>query len=291
MKIYLAGKMDAGGAWRDALLEREADDWQTARRPPYWELVRHSDEPSCDWGQLGVEPWPTAPNRRVLGLHEYVGPYRTTFAPEIDVTYTGYFHGSTVTGQHGQSSFEDHAAIIRECWKAIHRADLVFAYVTHPDCFGTLAEIGMAKGIGGYVVGAFDRDADWDWSDYWFASQLCDAVLDVPPSIEVGPQAPMPDWSLPDDDERRRCAAAGLDAWHARRRLEHERIRGLLKDAILQWSARPSPIAPVELVPAAEDQAARAFYEVAHSFEQIAHWTADPRVRDEAQRMLRRLGA
>jgi hypothetical protein len=291
VRIYLAGKMDAeGGAWRDALLESPPAGRHATPRRPYWELVRDSAGGDLDLGQLGVQPWPTTPNRSVLGLHEYVGPYRTTYAPEIDSKYAGYFHGSTVTGQHGQSSWDDHPLIVRECWRAIHRADLMFAYITGPDCFGTLAEIGMAKGIGGYVVGVFETDAEWEDSDYWFAGQLCDAVVRTDGPVEVGPEPPPVDWSRWDSDEQRAVIEA-RDAWDLRRRKEAGRVRGLLTNAILQWSARPEPPAPVELVRTTEDQTARVFYEAAHSFSQIAHWTADPRVRAEAQRMLRRLGA
>lgn len=293
MKIYLAGKMDQKhGAWRDALIDQ---DWHNSRRKPFWELVRDSNESSIDWGQLGIPPWPTTPNKRVLDLHEYVGPYRTTYTPEIESKYTGYFHGSTVTGQHGQSNWDDHPAIIQECWKAIKRTDLFFAYINSPDCFGTIAEIGMAKAHGIYVVGAFETGAEWAWSDYWFCGQLCDAVVRVPEPIAVG--------ARPEQPERVPGAMYGVaataewlgyreqqSAWSQRQEAEIERVRGLLKEAILQWTARP--VNPASVALAQQDEAEpyiRALQESARSFSQIARWSADPRVREEAQKMLRRI--
>lgn len=288
MKIYLAGKMDAKhGAWRDAILERQRDDY--GQRAPYWERVVSSQEGDIDLADLGVPPWPRTPNTRVLGLHDYVGPYRTTYTPEIDSKYTGYFHGSTVTGQHGQSNWNDHPAIVQECWKAINRADMFFAYINSPDCFGTLAEMGMAKARGVYVVGAFETDAEWEWSDYWFCGHLCDAVIRVPDPIVVGAEPPRPTWSTLRDDEWGTAHEVHA-AWERRGDAETERIRGLMREAILQWTARPETPAPVALVK--QDDSERLLYalrEAAQSFSQISRWSADPRVRNEAARMLKRI--
>jgi hypothetical protein len=290
MRIYLAGKMDAAyGAWRDALLESEPSDYRDGRKAPYWELVSNSQNGDIDLAQLGVCPWPAGPNRRVLGLHEYVGPYRTTYAPKIDSKYTGYFHGSTVTGQHGMSNFDDHAAILQECWKAIRRSELMVAYVNTPDCFGTFAEIGIAKALGVYVVGTFERDAEWEDSDYWFVEQLCDAVVRVPKPIVVGERPPDPlfaempreEWGLVYEAEK---------AWRTRHDAERHRLRGMLREAIVHWTARAEPVASAALVRQGDDdRVLHALRESASSFAQIARWSADPRVRNEAQRMLRRI--
>lgn len=286
MKVYLAGKMDAThGAWRDAILERQDDDYRQGRDVPYWELARPADA-FGELGEDGVPPWPQRANTRVLGLHDYVGPYRTTYTPELDSKYTGYFHGSTVAGQHGQSNWDDHASVVRECWSAIQRTDLMFAYINSPDCFGTLAEIGMAKASGVYVVAAFEDSAEWDWDDYWFCGQLCDTVVRCETPIVVGPE---PAHGGPEqwrDPQRIKDRIA----WEKLRDAEAARIRGMVKDAILQWTARPEKPAPVALV--RQDDSERLLYalrEAAQSFSQISRWSADPRVRNEAGRMLKRI--
>lgn len=300
MKIYLAGKMDEKyGDWRDALLEGQSEDWNTGKKAPYWELAYRSG--SVDLGQIGVRPWPREKNRRVLGMHDYVGPYRTTYLPEIDTKYSGYFHGSIVTGQHGMSSFEDHAAIVRECVGAIERADIVFAYLNSPDCFGTLAEIGMAHQMGKFIAIATSEAGTedeygygWSGEGLWFIDSLADAV--IPTYHDCMPRPP----ELTEELESSWSKEA-LEAKRAMREWEaHERdfVQGLLKESILKWTGREDK--PVQPKTVSESDLYRAVAEVerryagvlqrySDSFSHIAQWTSDPRVRGEAQRMLRLL--
>lgn len=287
MKVYLAGKMDAAhGAWRDCLLKRQGNDWKERRKPPYWEIVRDSNEATVDWGDIGVMPWPTTPNTLVLGMHDYVGPYRTTYKPTIDTKYTGYFHGTTVTGQHGFTNFQDHAAIVRECTSAIRRSDLVFAYINSPDCFGTIAEIGMARAMGIYVALAIESAGGWEDDDYWFLEQIADANIttyehDNDPSPVVTEYAPN-DWS-----DAALSARITLQKWEDRRA---RRVEGFLKDAIVRWTARK--VNAVAASGGADyDVTVRVVRESAQSFSQISRWSADPRVRAEADRMLSRIAA
>ena len=267
MKIYLAGKMDAEhGAWRDALI---GDRYVPGvdRRFPAWELA-HKIDPDYDIHDLDVLPWPKVPNTYVLGVHEYVGPYRWTFAPvEPQNKHLGYFHGSEGFGNHGYDMSDDRGRrlIVEECTNAIARADLVFAYLNSPDCFGTLAEIGMAKAMGKFIYVAIEQSAEWDGTDYWFIEELAGAYRNV--------------LSMDNDDR--------VMLGH---HFEGDRIRDVFKDAIVAWTARPGKPGLVALVD--EDRTApyiRAMQESAHSFSQIARWSSDPRVRNEAQRMLKRI--
>jgi hypothetical protein len=264
MRIYLAGKMDAThGAWRDEIIgTRYVAGVQ--RNFPAWELARKITR-DYDLDELEVQPWPKAPNTAVLGIHEYVGPYRWTFAPiEPMAKHLGYFHGSEGYGNHGydMSDARGRRLIVSECEAAISRADLVFAYLNSPDCFGTLAEIGMAKAQGKFVYVAIEHTAEWEGTDYWFIEELADAYQS----------------GRLDEDE-----GFGPD-------FKGDRIRGIFKDAIVAWTARALRPAPLALVK--EDESERLLYalrEAAQSFSQIGRWSSDPRVRDEAQRMLRRI--
>lgn len=264
MKVYLAGKMDAEyGAWRDAILGTVYDH-KHKRWLPRWEVMR-SVRDSFRLYDERIPPWPKEPNTHVLGMHDYVGPYRTTW-DEVksysEAKNEGYFHGSSWTGMHGQMDETDMGAIIRECGVSISRADLVFVYLNRPDCFGTLAEIGMASAMGKYVYLVIDDEAKWDFSDYAFAeaqASVCGYSVHV-----------WPDEDAPSDTGKR--------------------VLGYFKDAIIRWTARPAQASPLSLVPQSSGAMALAT-EAAQSFQQIARWSADPRVRDEAQRMLRRITA
>lgn len=288
MKVYLAGKMDEEyGSWRDALLEDYSYD-RKAQRHPKWRLTADLEDRTWD-GERVSTPWPTKPNAMVLGIHEYVGPYRTDVPAQGDWRDLGEFHGSTVQGSHGQSNGAEDPLIVQECLRALKRADFVFAYINRPDCFGTLVEIGVAKEAGAYVAVAVEEAATWDWSDYWFVERVADATIRVAPPVEIGPEPPYPPTTglLPHERE---ALWSERYAWCDRRDREADRIRAALKDAIVAWTSRTPVQAPVSLVPHDDSQRLlAALTEAANSFAQIGRWSADPRVRDEAQRMLRRI--
>jgi hypothetical protein len=239
MRVYLAGKMDSKhGAWRDEII---GSAYHAASRKtlPRW-ILPHAVDANYDLDDLSVPPWPWTENAFVLGIHEYVGPYRWIFAPvEPQNKHLGYFR----------------RRIVEECSQAIGRADLVFAYLNSPDCFGTLVEIGMAKALGKFVYVAIEQDAEWDGTDYWFVQEMSDAGRFLLGAHFVG-----------------------------------QRLVGVFKDAIVAWTGRAPKLAPVELV--RQDDSQRllgALSEAANSFAQIGRWSADPRVRNEAQRMLKRI--
>lgn len=294
MKIYLAGKMGELGGWRDAVLSPRYDA-KAKGEVPGWVLLRDADDPRSGYSDYRCfVPWPRSENRLVCGLHEYVGPYRTDLVGSWEWKHYGEFHGSKVIGQHGGSNGEEDHLIVEACREAIARADLFFAYINSPDCFGTLVEIGLARAYGVFTVVSVEEGSEWDWSDYWFVERLCDATVKAGEPIKVGarPEAPSsrrdwsnpsPEWSTYQDD---------LDAYFVRRDAEHKRIVGMVKDAIVCWTARPERKAPVAMVRQTGAISSNSvLVEAASAFAQIARWSADPRVRDEAQRMLRRFGA
>lgn len=293
MKVYLAGKMDdEHGAWRDAVVS-DRYEAKAKGKVPGWVLLRDADDPR--WGTSDERcfvPWPRSENRLVCGLHEYVGPYRTDIVGSWQWKHYGEFHGSKVVGQHGSSNGEEDGLIVEACRDAIARSDLFFAYINSPDCFGTLVEIGLARAYGVFTVVAIEEGAEWDWSDYWFVASLCDATVPTgepikvggcpePPSSQRNWTAPSPEWVAYDAD---------MDGYLARKDAEHKRIVGMVKDAIVCWTARPERKAPVAMVrQAAPEQSHAALSESANAFAQIARWSSDPRVRAEAERMLRRI--
>lgn len=285
MKIYLAGKIDdVAGGWRDALV---GSDWDTSfgEQRPHWKLTRQMDDDGYVGTRVSV-PWPTEPNRHVLKLHEYVGPYRTDMVrgENFDWKYFGEFHGSLVEGGHGQTNGEEDGVIVSECLAAIRRADMVFAYINRPDCFGTLAEIGVARTLDVFTVLAIEQSAEWDWSDYWFVTEMVDGTVGPDEAIDISDRPSEPvKWN----DE---ASMATWRDWWDRRDREHKRIQSMMRDAIVLWSARPERRPQLAIVQTDQTTAlTQGLREAAQSFSQISRWSADPRVRDEAQRMLRRI--
>lgn len=252
LNVYLAGKMDEKqGGWRDGLLGREYighHGWMQR-----WELYLGPIPDSHDIDGPPPPPWPMKPNTWVLNIHNYVGPYRTTVDDALK--NKGDFHGTEWVGQHGWMDPAICNHIVSSCLIAIRRADVVFAYLNAPDCFGTLVEIGYARALGKFVYVAVDDDAEWHGSDYWFADLLASG-------------------------ERR-----GTEEESAIREEKDPglRVRRHFLEALAQYTAEPPRSNPVQLVQTARN-------ELADSFTNIAKWTSDPRVRGEAQRMLKRLG-
>lgn len=239
MKIYLAGKIDnEHGSWRDQLLEPDYRSWP---HMPRWQ-IRY---PYAQWERgYSVEPppaWPRTPNRWVLGLLDYVGPYRVDVVPSPESKSSGEFHGSTWSGQHGcmDTAFKRH--IVGSCLTAIKRADLVFAYINTPDCHGTLVEVGYAAALGKFIYVVEGTEVPYE--DYWFGAELATC------------------WEWLHDGRGQS--------------LEQHVQRAVTQFASTQQLGHG--VSP------------RAVPEAAQAFRDIARWTSDPRVRNEAQRMLRQL--
>lgn len=253
MRVFLSGKADPlYGAWRNALLGMEpawapdADGIRHYAPQPRWVLRRSLRTDRYD---AAPEPpdWPSAPNSWVLDIHEYTGPYRIELPPGADTSSYGTFHATEWTGSHGWPDETWRPLIANRCLYQLAKADLVFAYINRPDCYGTLIELGFARALGKFVYLAVDVDAEWDWTDYWFAHEVASAGVN--------------------------CSAP------AEARDHDEHIRELFRGALVAWTASRE----------ARPGAAKTPPNVVQSFALIAEWTSDPRVRGEAQRMLRQL--
>lgn len=271
MRIYLAGKIDdQAGEWRTHIVgtrhawSRNEDGKVTHREVPNWIIERAGDELDLDFEWI---PWPTKPNRLALGIHEYVGPYRQTLS-DVEWKNKGEFHGCEAAGGHGAVSTPEH--IISECLAAIRRADLVFAYLNAPACYGTVAEIGYAAALGKFVYVVTEEGATLDnHEDFWFVEGL--ATNPYAPYIDDGSE-------IVDETSRERC-----------------RVMTHLRHAFVQWAAwterRPSrpPTAPAPVTLGQAIKQSSALVRSRASFELIARWTSDPRVREEANRMAHHL--
>lgn len=92
------------------------------------------------------------------------------------LAYTGpfieYDHCCCSNESHG-SVYRSKEETIRDATNAIIRADLVFAWIDRQDCFGTLAEIGFARGIGKSVVVAGPASNP----EMWFVERMAAAAL------------------------------------------------------------------------------------------------------------------
>jgi len=176
MKVYLAGKIE-GSTWRSALYGPV--------QPEPW-----------NW----FDQWPLFP--AVLpGGHDLTGPY---FCADVG-------HGNTADhkvpewGQKHDSVEMGRAAVARLCFEAIGRSDLVFAWLDSADAFGTLTEIGYARGMGIPVAVAGTAE--------WFVSSERDALwfpIETAQIVVVGPDG------ASEAEAVRHCYAAAIsrpDAW------------------------------------------------------------------------------
>jgi nucleoside 2-deoxyribosyltransferase len=255
MKIYLAGKMNELGEWRDGLL--------TARRSvdkPRWHVPWPEEVGMCypESYPQSVIRWPSAANRLVLDTHEYVGPYRSLL-PNGNDKCMGTLHGSDGRGQHGWlDSDEDRDALADLIRLGVRRCDLLFAYINAPDSHGTLLEIGMAAAQGKYIsLVVKDPNCETShWDDYWLAGQLA-------------------------HDHRTYDAHRWIGDKQVARSPEDEKafLRTVLLESISRcadWKERRAKVQDFRVT-------------VGCSFQQIMRWTSDPRVRDEARRMVQLL--
>lgn len=151
--FYLAGKI-TGTTWRDAIVPGWSEENHSSS---YWQAFYDYDETST---------WCVVPNVCMcggVGLH-YSGPWwRDMF---------GHGLSSNSAGPHGYSSIDEcpdvsdefiqeirlrETKVLRAVCEAIENADMLFAWIDSPDCYGTIYEIGFAKALGKVVVVATDE--------------------------------------------------------------------------------------------------------------------------------------
>jgi hypothetical protein len=153
VKIYLAGKITKNG-WRESLVKelRDSFDWED------------------DMTQIAR--WPVLFNGIAPDVH-YTGPYF------IRCDH-GCYHGDNQHGvglKNGGCSENYNLRqrhIIRLCKRAILDSDFVFAWIDSPDCYGTIAEIGIAHAAGVRIHIAGPARFD----ELWFLYGLTDFTPD-----------------------------------------------------------------------------------------------------------------
>lgn len=130
-----------------------------------------------------------------LRYHSAVGPY-------IDKPHCRELHGRLT----------DPAHIVHDCTRDVATADVCFAWLDSLDCYGSLVEIGLAKGQGKQLWLALHADLDVgpasnmhgpaNQHDLWFACELSDKFGRFP-----SPQAALDAWLPPYTDAEAKCLA------------------------------------------------------------------------------------
>jgi len=132
--IYLAGKITRT-EWRSEIVDGiDNANCTMDYSPKYREFV----DP--------VE-WPVLPSA-IFKEFDYTGPYYTVDNQHglIDEGFHGWLPMECHTARHGLSFVADLS------WRAIARADMVFAWIDSLDAHGTYAEVGMARALGKWVM-------------------------------------------------------------------------------------------------------------------------------------------
>lgn len=163
MRIYLAGKIEKNG-WRQSVCS-ETDKTQ-------------GNDDALDFSCAGRRPiteadsWPVE-RGAVLGEHDYTGPYFVRCDH-------GCAHGDSLhgLGRPNDGLVRDRKNLIRLCLTAIRDSDLVFAWITSQDCYGTLVELGYAAALGCKIAVAVPKYLD----DLWFATETAGYVVCGEPS-------------------------------------------------------------------------------------------------------------
>lgn len=169
LKIYLAGKISKH-CWRHGVV--------TGLRNAYND-VGSTDHDGGHRTQRN--PWPIL-RRAVTGGFDYVGPYFTScdhgcahhkVFPPFDSK-----HGTDGGGLHGlQEEMCVTAAqpetVVSLCLEAIRVADIVFAWIDAPDCYGTIVEIGYAAALNKVIAVSFAPDFSFRTREAMWLAEAC----------------------------------------------------------------------------------------------------------------------
>lgn len=147
--FYLAGKITCT-AWRETIV----DEWSFENHSSSYGQAYMDYEDDGTWA---------------------VVPHACTVLDSISLNYTGpwwrdpfchgqshdsnYPHGYSADGQPWKEE-SDKKQIANAVSKAIRESDLLFAWIDSYDCYGTLLEIGYARGLGKIVVAVFSDTID-----------------------------------------------------------------------------------------------------------------------------------
>jgi hypothetical protein len=148
--IYLAGKIGRSD-WRNSFMNDP--------RFAYVNTLVQNASAELAWGISGNSI--ILPSGQSLS---YTGPYYTA------CTHGGTNYGYPHASDDAMSSPRE--CVVDQCKWAIERSDLVFAWVSTEDCFGTLAEIGYAAAKDKIVFVA----GPTPFRELWFSYALADEV-------------------------------------------------------------------------------------------------------------------
>jgi len=147
--FYLAGKI-TGTTWRETIVDE-------------WSFENHSSsycQAYMDYEEDGT--WAVVPHAcTVLDSISlsYTGPWwRDPFCHGLSHD-SNYPHGYSADGEPWKEE-SDKKQIANAVSKAIRESDLLFAWIDSHDCYGTLLEIGYAKGLGKTIVAVFSDEID-----------------------------------------------------------------------------------------------------------------------------------
>lgn len=130
--IYLAGKIGKND-WRHDVISRFRSAWPSDC---------YSHDPKASWPVL---------KGAVLGAFDYAGPY--FIGDDHGCGHGPGTHGCGKDGEICGLECGPSRPVVRDlCLAAIDRADVVFAWLDDPTAYGTLAELGYARGRGKDIV-------------------------------------------------------------------------------------------------------------------------------------------
>jgi hypothetical protein len=167
MKLYLAGKIDKHD-WRHNIVP-DLRNWDYYLLTSGYSLDR-------------LQEWPVW-HGVILGNHDYTGPYF------IGCDH-GCYHGSNEHGYGinsngcGSSGTFAHTQVFTMCHAAIQKCDVFFAWIDTTDCYGTIAEIGLAYGLRRKILVAGPKMFDDMWFVYQMASRKQFGIRDPVKSLE-----------------------------------------------------------------------------------------------------------
>jgi hypothetical protein len=167
LTFYLAGKINGAG-WRGELVQGELRGLH--HHDPIGQGVEFVGD-CC--GETGDEEWKVL-HEAIFDTHHYSGPYFANCGHGCN--YRDDQHGwigSGATFKHGGEESSARETLIANCLTAINRADVLFAWIDSPDCYGTVAEIGYAKGVGKRVYVTGPRY----FRDMWFLYEMADDFM------------------------------------------------------------------------------------------------------------------
>jgi hypothetical protein len=170
--VYLAGKI-TGTNWRSSIV-------------PDWDYENHSRTYRQAFTEYDQDKlWSSVPNACVacdgILLH-YAGPWWCDPWGHGSADQSAFPHGYGVDlGDEGVGGVHDvddcQLEVAKAVSHAINVADLIFAWLDSNDCFGTLVELGLARGLGKVVVLATSNH--FDASELWLAKAASNYSLEA----------------------------------------------------------------------------------------------------------------